>query len=341
MDGYAIDSFDVGQLVPGFQPPLPPPSQAGAARDHAAALAAADAGMRRWHSPLAGPLLPGSDAHRAEACRMFRDTFNPYRPAVMEWPALAPAERERIVALPIWDIAVQTEGKARLRMAAYAATLAEPDMRNALALNAWEEHRHKEVLSRMVAAYGIALAPEAPPSLPKDPEWAYLVTGYSECIDSFFAFGLFELARRSGLFPQALVDTFEPVMQEECRHTLLFANWTGWHRARLPWWRRLRFEAKVAAVWAFLVWERIGLARTVDAGRGSRSPSHKQDNNFTLHGAQSVSDGDIKVDRLMALCLEENARRFAGYDERLLRPTTVPRLVRAALRLLRPFVRRG
>jgi hypothetical protein len=255
---------------------------------------------------------------------------------VLDWPVLAPATRARIVALPIWDIAVQTEGKARLRMAAYAGTLQEPGMRHALALNAWEEQRHKEVLSRMVAAYGIALAPEPQPPLPRDPEWAYLVTGYSECIDSFFAFGLFELARRSGLFPPALVDTFEPVMQEECRHILLFANWAAWHRARLPLWRRMRFEAKVAAVWCYLAWERIGLARAVDA-RGGPST---QDNNFTLHGAQSVADDDVRLRDLLALCLAENDRRFAGYDERLLRPTTVPRLARLVLRLARLFGRR-
>ena len=328
MDAQAFDGFDVAALVPGFRAPPQPD-----ARADAAALAAADASMRCWHSRLNGPFAPGSERHRQETCRMFRETFNPYRPAVLDWPVLAPAVRARIVALPIWDIAVQTEGKARLRMAAYAATLAEPDMRNALALNAWEEHRHKEVLSRMVTAYGIPLEPEPPPAMPRDPEWAYLVTGYSECIDSFFAFGLFALARRSGLFPQALVDTFEPVMQEECRHILLFANWAGWHRARLPWWRRLGFEARVAAAWAFLVWERIGLARGVGAGRGAG------DNSFTLHGAQSVSEGGIKLRDLLALCLEENERRFAGYDERLLRPTTVPRLVRAGLRLLRPFTR--
>jgi hypothetical protein len=247
---------------------------------------------------------------------------------------LTPEVRERIVSLPIWDIAVQTEGKARLRMAAYAATLPNPDMRDALALNAWEEHRHKEVLARMVAAYGIELAPEPPPAMPTDPEWAYLVTGYSECIDSFFAFGLFELARRSRLFPQALVDTFEPVMQEECRHILLFANWAGWHRARLSRWRRLRFACKVARVWAFLMWERIGLARAVDAGPASTA----QDNNFTLNGAQSVSRDAVGLRALLALCLAENARRFAGYDERLLRPLTMPRLVRGALRLMRRAV---
>lgn len=100
-------------------------------------------------------------------------------------------------------------------MAAYAATIDAPQLRDAIALNAWEENRHKQVLSRMVATYGIARASEPPYAWPKDPEWAYLVTGYSGCIDSFFAFGLFELARRSGLFPPALIDTFEPVMQEE------------------------------------------------------------------------------------------------------------------------------
>ena len=59
MDGYAIDPFDVAQFVPGFRPPLPPLSPAGAACDHAAAVAAADAGMRRWRSRLAGAFRPG------------------------------------------------------------------------------------------------------------------------------------------------------------------------------------------------------------------------------------------------------------------------------------------
>ncbi|QNB12862.1 ferritin-like domain-containing protein [Paraburkholderia tropica] len=294
-------------------------------------LEAADYTTRHWTSDASGPLTPGTDLHRRETCRMFRETFNPYRPAVLEWPVLEPAALKRIVELPIWDIAVQTEGKARLRMAAYAATLDDPDMRAALALNAWEESRHKDVLSRLVAAYGIALASEPPYVLPKDAEWAYLVTGYSECVDSFFAFGLFEVAKRSGLFPPELIDTFEPVMQEECRHILLFANWLAWHRARLSWWRRIRFELRVAAVWVFLCWERVGLARAMDADGNE----HRQDNNFTMNGAQSVSDVDIGVPDLMRLCLAENTRRFSGYDMRLQRPETVPKLVRFALRFAR------
>lgn len=292
---------------------------------------AADHAMRHWRGVEPGHIRIGSEAHKRLFCRMLLDTHNPYKPAVIAWPALSDDALRRITSLPIWDIAVQTEGKARLRMAAYAATLDDPDMRAALALNAWEESRHKDVLSRLVAAYGIALASEPPYVLPKDAEWAYLVTGYSECVDSFFAFGLFEVAKRSGLFPPELIDTFEPVMQEECRHILLFANWLAWHRARLSWWRRIRFELRIAAVWVFLCWERVGLARAMDADGNE----HRQDNNFTMNGAQSVSDVDIGVPDLMRLCLAENTRRFSGYDMRLQRPETMPKLVRFALRFAR------
>jgi len=41
------------------------------------------------------------------------------------------------------------------------------------------------------------------------------------------------------------------------------------------------------------------------------------------------------VRALLALCLRENDRRFAGYDPRLLRPETVPRLARFVLHATR------
>jgi len=294
-----------------------------AAAPPASVVIAADHAARHWMWRVAGELRIGSDSHRDAACGMFRDTFNPYRPSIIDWPKLSTDALERLTSLPIWDIAVQTEGKARLRMSAYARSCADPAWQDTIERNAWEEGRHKEVLSNLVAAYGIQLAPEPAYLEPRDPEWAYLVTGFSECIDSFFAFGLFEMAKRSGYFPPELVDTFEPVIQEEARHILLFANWLAWYRKRLPIWRRPWFELRVAAVWMFLSWERIGIARGMDGG-GDKAA----DNNFTLTGAKSVSDVDISPGTLMLICLEENDRRFAGYDPRLLRPTTTPTLAR-------------
>jgi hypothetical protein len=297
-----------------------------------AAIAAADTASRHWlGDSVRGAVAPGSDLHKRMVCRMFRETFNPYKPSIIDWPNLSQEARERLVTLPIWDIAVQTEGKAKLRMLCYANSVADADWRDAIALNAWEEGRHKVVLSNLVQAYGIVLAPEPAYVEPCDTEWAYLVTGFSECIDSFFAFGLFELAKRSGFFPPELVDTFEPVIQEECRHILLFANWVAWQRRTMPWYRRPWFELRVAAVWVFLAWERIGLARGMDNGASGTA----QDNNFTVNGSKAVSSTDISTAELMRICLAENDRRFAGYDHRLCRPTTMPNLVRCALRFMR------
>ena len=295
-------------------------------------VAAADHAARHWVSATAGPLVPGTAAHREAVLRMFQETFNPYRPSVIEWPVLAEHARMRVVNLPIWDIAVQTEGKASRRMLAYARALADPAWQACIEQNAWEESRHQAVLGELVRAYGIALAPEPPYPQPRDAEWAYLVTGFSECIDSFFAFGLFALAQRSELFPQALVDTFEPVMQEECRHILLFANWLAAHRSRLALLSRLWFELRVAAVWAFLAWERTSLARGLGSREGDPPAA---DNNFTLTGSTAVSAAEPGIADILQLCLAENGRRFAGYDPRLVRPRLMPALARFMLRLMR------
>ena len=280
----------------------------------------------RQESFAEGAIRIGSEAHKTLFCRTLLDTFNPYKPAVIDWPRLETDARARLVDLPIWDIAVQTEGRARLNVAAYGAVTADPLLRNAIELNAFEEGRHKHVLSNLVAAYGITLAPEPEYVVRGDPEWAFMVTGYSECIDSFFAFGLFESAKRSGFFPAELVETFEPVIHEECRHILFFVNWAAWHRRNMPFWRRPLFELKVLAVWLFLIWERIGIARDVGSG--------VQDNNFTMTGAKAIG-ADIDVAELVDICVAENERRMSVYDRRLLRPFAVPALAKLVRRFMR------
>ncbi|HVB66400.1 MAG TPA: ferritin family protein [Acetobacteraceae bacterium] len=291
------------------------------------AIEAADRAARHWRYQATTEAAPPPDEQVAMLSRMLLDTFNPYRPAVIDWPQLDDAARTRLVTLPIWDIAVQTEGRARLRILSYARRVGIPVLREAFELMAFEEGRHKEVLSRLVEAYGIQLEPEPEYVEPKDPEWGFMVTGYSECIDSFFAFGLFELARRSGFFPPELVETFEPVIQEEGRHILFFVNWIAWHKRTMPLWRRPWFALKTLGVWVYLIRERIGLARDVSAGE-------KENANFTVDGASAVG-GDVDPAELMAICLAENDRRLAGYDPRLRQPRTVPALVRLVLPVLR------
>jgi hypothetical protein len=287
------------------------------------AVVTADYTMRHWKGSEPGQIRVGTDEHKRLFCRMLLDTHNPYKPAVIEWPPLGADALRRITSLPIWDIAVQTEGRAKLRVETYANTVRDRLLHDALIMDGGEEARHKVVLSKLVEAYGIELEPEPEYEIPADPEWGWMVTGYSECIDSFFAFGLFESARRTGYFPVELVDTFEPVIQEEARHILFFANWTAWYRRQLPAWRRPAFLFKVLRVWAFLIWERIGIARGLD------SKGEMQDANFAMTGHQQMGL-DLKLGELLDLCLTEDHRRMDGYDQRLLRPTFVPRMARLA-----------
>ena len=295
---------------------------------------AADRAARTWEASECGPIVLGSEAHKRAFCRMLLDTHNPYRPSIVDWPALDSEARDRLVNLPIWDIAMQTEGNASLRVLSYANIVGDPLLREAIEIDGFEETRHKQVLTNLVAAYGIRLAPEPEYLPPKHPEWSFLLAGFCECVDTFFAFGLFALAKRSGFFPPELVDTFEPVIQEEGRHIIFFVNWVAWHRRNLPLARRVVFAAKIVAVWAFLIWERIGFARGLD-GDGRAPPTNLQDNNFVFTGSRAIGSGNVSAAAVIDICLSENERRFAGYDPRLLRPRLMPRLMRFARRFMR------
>jgi hypothetical protein len=290
--------------------------------------AAGDHALRNWTFRDPTRVRVGSEAHKQMFCRMLLETHNPYKPAVIDWPQLPPEASKRLTSLPIWDIAVQTEGRASIRVSTYAGAIADPLLREAIKMDAAEEARHKHVLSRLVAAYGIELAPEPEYPAPRDPEWAWMFTGYSECIDSFFAFGLFRSAQMSGYFPDALVETFEPVIQEEARHILFFINWVAWYRRTMPWWRRPYHSLRVAAIWVKLVWDRIGIAQGIDKN------GVVHDSNFLAANSASIGEA-LSARQLFELCLAENERRMSGYDARLLRPVAMPRLVRFALRFMR------
>ena len=272
------------------------------------------------------PIRLGSPEHKALLSRMLLDTHDPYRPALIHWPVLEPETRSRIVSLPIWDIAVATEGRASMNVKTFNEQINDPLLHEAIGMNAYEERRHKIVLADMVQAYGIELAPEPEYVRPRDAEFAFMRTGYSECIDSFFGFGLFKLAKDTGFFPDELVDTFEPVMREEGRHILFFVNWVAWWRRTMPWWRRPLFEAKVILVWLFLIGERISIAR----GMGEDN-TKAQENNFTLNGSKELGV-EVTFPELARICLAENDRRLASYDPRLIRPRFVPAMIRLALR---------
>jgi hypothetical protein len=268
-------------------------------------------------------LRVGSEEHKRLFCREFVDTHHPYRVPEIRWPELSEADVERLRAMPFWDEAVQSEATAAARVRAMADV--EPDgmMREAIAMQAYEEERHAALLASMTSHYGIKVG-EARPARPDDAEWAFLRMGYGECFDSFFAFGLFKLSADTGLFPAPIVEIFDGVMQEEARHILFFTNWVSYRRVCLPVRNRPWFLARRGMGLAL---QALGRVRTALDLRGADAGD-----DFTMQVPEAV--GEVTLRTLAERCLDENERRLANFDPRLIRPELVPRLIRLALRVV-------
>jgi hypothetical protein len=265
----------------------------------------------------------GSSEHKELFCRFFIETHLPYEPDRLAWPDLDEASRHRLASLPIWEEAVRTEAQTAAAVTAMGRAEPDPLLSRAIALQGYEEARHAELLARLTRRYAIPVPPHQPVE-PPDPAWAFLRIGYGECFDSFFAFGLFALARESGFFPPPLVELFEPVMQEEARHIIFHVNWVAYRQARLPAARRPSHVFRRAlAIW-------LQLATRIRTASRLRSESAPDQDNFTMRAHQSF--GDLSARAFLETCLRENDRRLAPYDARLLRPTFVPVVARTILK---------
>ena len=268
----------------------------------------------------------GSEEHLRLFCREFVDTHQAFEPAALPWPDLDEASIAKLRALPFWDEAIRTERRTGAKVCAYAALDSPPLLREAVALQGYEETRHAGLLETMIQRYGISVDPRPESALPRNLEWAFTRTGYGECIDSFFAFGLFALARDAEFLPHALLDLLEPIVQEEARHILFLVNWVAYKRHQRPAAMRLLHRTRCVAAFAGAAYDRARSAGNVAAGGGVSKDG------FTASGAGAIG-GDFSVRDFVARCLAENARRFAPYDARLLRPRVVPALARAYLSL--------
>lgn len=270
-------------------------------------------------------LRPGSEEHKKLFCGEFVATHDPFKPTDIVWPELDADARERLLALPVWDEAVSTEQETALKVQALARVEPDPVLREAIGLQGYEEARHSQMLDLLTRRYDIPVAKRPDPPAPPDAEWAFMRASYGEQFDSFFAFGLFALARDSGFFPPGLVRVFDPIMQEEARHILFFSNWVAYRRVHAGMVDRPLLLFRCGLAISLQVLSRIRTA--VDVG------GQASQDNFAMKSHQAFAD-DLSPRSFVETCLRENDRRLAPYDPRLIRPTMVPRLARLALKFL-------
>ncbi len=291
---------------------------------------------------MSNPLRIGSSEHKELFCRTFIQTHDPFVPAEIRWPDLDAEGLERLKGLPVWNEAARTEAATAVKVQSLGKVEKDPLLAEAISLQGYEEARHADVIQRLTRHYGIPVDAFPTPQEPSDPTWAFLRTGYGECLDSFFAFGLFDLGKRSQFFPPGIISVFDTIMQEEARHILFIVNWAAYLRAQRPLPMRPAFDARRAWNIVAQAFDRVKGAMSMAGGGGDKKDAAKDakpeaerdttQDGFTLKSHAAF--GDFTLRSFLELCISENERRFSFYDARLLRPKLVPPVVKALVKVL-------
>ncbi|HVN68623.1 MAG TPA: ferritin-like domain-containing protein [Candidatus Binatia bacterium] len=269
----------------------------------------------------------GSNEHKELFCRTFVESHRAYDPKDWPWPELDDLSLARLRAIPIWTMALEVEQDAGVMLEGYAKTEGDPIVREALALQGYEEARHGRILQCMIDRYGLKVTPE---SKGKEPTRdAFIGFGYDECVDSFAGFGIFRLARDARILPESLTSLFSRVLVEEARHIVFFVNWVAWDRTR----RGLRGPL-MQAIPALLCYG-SAVTRRVKGGSemAGSAPKNEQPEDMRIDLFGEVLSG-LTPTAFLRACVEENDRYMAAFDQRLLRPRVIPTLGKFALAIL-------
>ncbi len=269
-------------------------------------------------------MIDGSQAHKTLFCQTFLDTHRPFEPAELPWPKLDESSIDRLRSIPFWSVALAAERNAGYMVTAYAANVGDPLIKRALALQGVEETRHANLLGEMLKRYDIDVADKAVSRSPAT-ERHFIDFGYEECIDSFFGFGIFGLAKQIQLFVPELTDIFELVLLEEARHVTFFVNWVAYERIRRGrGWRPL--QAGATALGYVRAVKRIA---TTFAPRGE-DKKRVQGVGFGAEGAFSLFE-DVTWRSFLASCVSGHEQYMSVMPASLIKPSLLPNAARFAL----------
>lgn len=267
----------------------------------------------------------GSDEHRKLFCESFIEGHLTYDPRALPWPVLSEADLARLRAIPFWPTALAVETNAGRLVSAFARTIEDPLIGKAVALQGEEETRHALLLRTMIDHYSIDVRPKV--SLPVTPTVrAFADFGYEECLDAYFGFGLFGVARQVRYFAEEFMTLFEPLLREETRHIVFFVNWIAYERARAG---RAVFTPLLTA-YGYL----RALGRLLSTARSAKHDG----TGFIATSSEQMIEG-LTLRGFLTSCQVMNEDFMHVIDVRLLQPRVVPAIGSMLLRLM-PSMRR-
>jgi hypothetical protein len=253
-----------------------------------------------------------------------------YEPEQLPWPQLDSETHARLRGIPFWEKAFDTEREAGVLVSAYAEMVDDPVLHEAIALQGREEGRHARLIKTLIDRYDIEMGERPPIQLKSNIEQAFTDFGFEECLDSFFAFGLFGIAREAGFFPEQFFTIFDPILDEEARHIVFFVNWFTYLQIQ-------RGRSFLGLRTTKTLWHYGRALRNLIEAFGGDDTSGA---GFTATNANSFAMDDLTPESFIAACLEENKKRMSKFDKRLLEPQLMPRISSIALRTLQLIPKR-
>ncbi len=264
-------------------------------------------------SPVKQPKI-GSYDSKKQFCRRFAEGY-PIESELYPWPNVDPSTLERLQRIPLWSRVLQAKHSAAQIVSAFAETLSDSMIKEAIALQGQHEQRHYQALKSFVQTYDIA-APILPATpLPNTLEAAFINLGFQKCLDALLGFGFYGLAHETHALPEDLLQRFDQLLNEEARHIVFFMNWFAYSQTKQGRsWNELRGTNAI--------WQHRGELLKLLMAFGK---DDDEDNIlFILFGGDRP--GQLTAERFLALCLSENKRRMSLPSTAGLQPQLAPTL---------------
>jgi len=211
-------------------------------------------------------------------------------------------------------------------VAEFVKTIKDQVMKEAVAMQGFEEARHAKLIRVMIEKYGIDAAERPLEDVSDNVETRFKDFGFGECMDSFLGFGVFKIAMQSEFLPKEMFAIFETLMYEETRHIVFFVNWMAYNQAQ-----KGAVAKAMLPVTSFRYYMRA-LGRMI--GTAKRGKELNDGKEFSATQASVFLDG-FTFRRFLEDCYSENRRRMVVFDKELLRPSFLPQLAETALGAMR------
>jgi hypothetical protein len=247
----------------------------------------------------------GSYESKKRFCQCLAESHIPGNLGSQHWLTLEPSLIEQIQNLPFWEKCLLTQHYRTQIVCAFAQTLKDPMVKEAVMLQGEEQQRLVMTLQSFLKTYSIPSPPLSAVTIPKNLESAFIKVGYQNALDFFWMDGLRAAAHQAKFIPDELDKHLSLLFAEQTRHTVFLVNWMAYQKVKL---KKRWGEWRAGPA----LWNRSGMFVRLMAAFGTKDVDERPD---AMRWMMRFSP-----EMFLSLCLLTQKKRMQTFDANLLQP---------------------